>query len=249
MKNGDFSGAIANYTKAIKIDPNYADAYINRGLAKDNLEDYYGAIADYNKAIELDPNDAVAYYNRGVVKEIINETSAKNIESWLKEGHFWRGTMEPKIRASLYFLKYHGEEVVITSIKNIEKAISKTIAAFSNADGGVLIIGVDDDGNILGLESDYSTLEGDQDNFELHLRALIMRDFGPLFSKENIKINFHEIEDQEICQVQISKRIKPTYLEVTDKMGNKNKKFYIRSGNQSIEIQINEVTEYIKNRF
>ena len=58
-------------------------------------------------------------------QEIINETSAKNIESWLKEGHFWRGTMEPKIRASLYFLKYHGEEVVITSIKNIEKAIMK----------------------------------------------------------------------------------------------------------------------------
>ena len=133
--------------------------------------------------------------------------------------------------------------------KNIEKAISKTIAAYSNADGGVLIIGADDDGNVLGLESDYSTLEGDQDNFELHLLELIKRDFGPLFSKENIKINFHEIEDQEICQVQISKRIKPTYLEVTDKMGNKNKKFYIRSGNQSIEIQINEVTEYIKNRF
>ena len=72
---------------------------------------------------------------------------------------------------------------------------------------------------------------------------------APLFSKENININFHEIEDQEICQVQISKGIKPTYLEVTDKMGNKNKKFYTRSGNSSIEIQINEVTEYIKNRF
>jgi uncharacterized protein with ParB-like and HNH nuclease domain len=133
--------------------------------------------------------------------------------------------------------------------KNIEKAISKTIAAFSNADGGVLIIGVDDDGNILGLESDYSTLEGDQDNFELHLRELIKRDFGPLFSKENININFHEIEDQEICQVQISKGIKPTYLDVTDKMGNKNKKFYARSGNSSIEIPINEVAEYIKSRF
>ena len=58
-------------------------------------------------------------------QEIINETNAKNIKTWLKEGHFWRGTMEPKIRAALYFLKYHGEEVVITSIKNVKKAIMK----------------------------------------------------------------------------------------------------------------------------
>ena len=58
-------------------------------------------------------------------QEIINETNAKNIKTWLAEGHFWRGTMEPKIRAALYFLKYHGEEVVITSIKNVKKAIMK----------------------------------------------------------------------------------------------------------------------------
>jgi len=58
-------------------------------------------------------------------QESINETKASDIETWLKEGHFWRGTMEPKIRAALYFLKYHGEEVIITSIDNIEKAIQK----------------------------------------------------------------------------------------------------------------------------
>ena len=58
-------------------------------------------------------------------QEIINETTAGDMESWLKEGHFWRGTMAPKIRAALYFLKYHGEEVIITSISNIEKAMQK----------------------------------------------------------------------------------------------------------------------------
>ncbi|MGE4597046.1 MAG: tetratricopeptide repeat protein [Methylophilaceae bacterium] len=57
----DYSGAIADYNKAIEINPNHADAYYNRGIAKDNLEDYYGAIADYTKAIEIDPNDAEAY--------------------------------------------------------------------------------------------------------------------------------------------------------------------------------------------
>ena len=58
-------------------------------------------------------------------QEIIYDISASNIESWLKEGHFWRGSMEPKIQAALYFLKHHGDEVIVTSINNIEQAIKK----------------------------------------------------------------------------------------------------------------------------
>ena len=58
-------------------------------------------------------------------QEIINQTTASAMESWLEEGHFWRGTMEPKIKAALYFLKYHGKEVIITSIGNVEKALQK----------------------------------------------------------------------------------------------------------------------------
>ena len=58
-------------------------------------------------------------------QEIIRETTAKDIETWLNEGHFWRGSMEPKIKAALYFLKHHGKEVIITSIDNIKQAIKK----------------------------------------------------------------------------------------------------------------------------
>jgi len=58
-------------------------------------------------------------------QEIIRETTAKDIKTWLNEGHFWRGSMEPKIKAALYFLKHHGKEVIITSINNIKQAIQK----------------------------------------------------------------------------------------------------------------------------
>ena len=58
-------------------------------------------------------------------QEVIYDAPASDIANWLKDGHFWRGSMEPKIQAALYFLKYHGEEVVITSINNINKAIHK----------------------------------------------------------------------------------------------------------------------------
>ena len=58
-------------------------------------------------------------------QEIIRNTTARKIKIWLKEGQFWRGTMEPKIKAALYFLRYHGEEVIITSIDNIKEALKK----------------------------------------------------------------------------------------------------------------------------
>ena len=56
------------YTKAIKNNPNYMDAYINRGLVYNELGEYEKSIQDYNKAIELDSKCALAYNNRGYTK-------------------------------------------------------------------------------------------------------------------------------------------------------------------------------------
>ena len=53
----------------------------------------------------------------------INIAKASEIKKWLDEGHFGIGSMEPKIKSALYFLKHHGKKVVITSINKLEKAI------------------------------------------------------------------------------------------------------------------------------
>ena len=56
-------------------------------------------------------------------QEKIPKATASEIDKWLKEGHFGIGSMEPKIKSALYFLKHHGEKVVITSISKLVDAI------------------------------------------------------------------------------------------------------------------------------
>ncbi len=68
LVSDDNNDKLNYYTKAIKANPEFADAYINRGLVKNELQDYEGSIEDYNKAIELDPKCSLAYNNRGYTK-------------------------------------------------------------------------------------------------------------------------------------------------------------------------------------
>ena len=65
-RKGQHEKAIADFTKAIEIDPRYAKAYYNRGFAYFLKGQYEQAISDFTKAIELNPRYADAYINRGV---------------------------------------------------------------------------------------------------------------------------------------------------------------------------------------
>ncbi len=62
----EWDKAIADYTRALEIDPNYTDGYSNRGNAYGTLKQWDKAIADYTKAIKIDPKHAKAYNNRGI---------------------------------------------------------------------------------------------------------------------------------------------------------------------------------------
>jgi tetratricopeptide (TPR) repeat protein len=69
QKQGDTRGALADYNRAIKINPQSANAYYNRGLLKaTKLQDDRGALADYDRAIQLKRNYDAAYNNRGNLK-------------------------------------------------------------------------------------------------------------------------------------------------------------------------------------
>lgn len=56
-------------------------------------------------------------------QEPINKMTDTEAKKYMQDGHFQMGSMGPKIRSAIYFLKHHGEKVVITSIDNIQGAI------------------------------------------------------------------------------------------------------------------------------
>jgi len=62
---GKYDKAIAEFNKAIAINPNLAEAYGERGSAYKHKGDYDRAISDQTKVIKIDPRSDVAYYNRG----------------------------------------------------------------------------------------------------------------------------------------------------------------------------------------
>jgi len=78
---GDIQGAIADYTAAIRLNPNYAKAYNKRGIIHArNLQDYPAAKADFDRAIAINPNYGDAYYNRARVREFLEDKPGANAD-------------------------------------------------------------------------------------------------------------------------------------------------------------------------
>jgi len=66
-KESNYKDAVLNYTKALKLDPDYVNAYYNRGYAYIELRKYKLALSDLDKAIDINPKYAPAYHVRGIL--------------------------------------------------------------------------------------------------------------------------------------------------------------------------------------
>jgi lipoprotein NlpI len=60
--------SLADFEKAIELDPNAANAHNNLGFTKSRLKDFEGAIEHFNRALNLDSSLVLAYKNRGYAK-------------------------------------------------------------------------------------------------------------------------------------------------------------------------------------
>jgi len=67
-----YEKAIADFTKVIRLEPDFAYAYYDRAYVKYKMHDITGAVDDYNYALQINPDFAEAYYNRGLLLFILN---------------------------------------------------------------------------------------------------------------------------------------------------------------------------------
>ena len=122
----------------------------------------------------------------------------------------------------------------------ITYAILKTLAAFLNTDGGTLIVGVSDSGEVLGLESDRFENE---DRLLLFLTDIIKSRIGTLYL-ENIHFHTEQIQNKTILRIDIQPANAPCF--VSDE---KIEHLYIRTGPSTTDLRLSKVFEYIKRRF
>lgn len=122
----------------------------------------------------------------------------------------------------------------------IELAVLKTIAGFLNTNGGILTIGVSDDGAAQGIDADGFENE---DKMSLHLVNLIKDRIGPTMM-QSIHARFEDYDSCRVMVIECSKAKTPVFV----KDGN-TERFYIRTGPSTTELSASQTQEYIKQRY
>ncbi|WP_306259554.1 DUF262 domain-containing protein [Pararhizobium sp. IMCC21322] len=230
-------------------------------LANDYLSDVQGRFPNALK-LQLIPEDHELWEieNYELFLKTRRKILADSLNTWL-EGIVETISMDGKVTLEDLIADGENEDLEFketfrwdvrqeTVNKDLENVILKTIAAFSNALGGRLLIGVTDDGEVVGLERDYKSLGGGgKDKFELHLTNLVQSSFGQSFAATKVTVTFPEVSGVELCSVEIRPANKATYLRVSMKGGPAQERFYVRSGNSSPELPLSEAKAYIDERF
>ncbi|GEM_PF-3263266 len=124
--------------------------------------------------------------------------------------------------------------------KDLERSVMKTVAAFLNSDGGSLVIGLDDQKQVVGLEPDLASLvRKNHDGFENHFNNLFVSMIGPEF-RQFVKLSFHDINNKSVSLIQVDRAQRPAYV----KTGN-GEDFFIRTGNATTSLKVSQVASYV----
>lgn len=128
--------------------------------------------------------------------------------------------------------------------KELYEPVMKNLVGFMNARGGLLLIGVDDEGSVLGIEPDLKTLrkpgvDGFENVFNVAFGNMVGMEYRPF-----VTLTFPALEDKTICAVSVRPSTHPAYLRYQGK-----EEFYLRTGNSSNALGVSAAVQYIQSRF
>lgn len=174
----------------------------------------------------------VGYLFEFLITALKNKEKRLSLEELLKRGESELVEFKSSLRWDFKLDKIN---------KDLELAVLKTIAAFMNTRRGTLLIGVADDASIIGLEKDFQSLKKkDRDGFEQYIMHLVSLNIGANYC-QNIQLNFTELQNKVICIIEVNQIHTPVFLKCHG-----NTLFYVRTGNHTRELDIQEALKYIK---
>lgn len=169
---------------------------------------------------------------REVLKSLgLYKTSKEYVIDTIKQGEGVKTEFKATLRKNL-----HTGQVD----KKIEFAILKTINAFFNTKGGILLVGVNDNGEIIGIEQDKFVSE---DKMQLHLSNLIKQHMS-VETLGYVSSEVIEVEQKRVLVVSVKDASKPCFIKSEGE-----EKLFTRIGPSSSELKGKKLLEYTKKRF
>lgn len=129
--------------------------------------------------------------------------------------------------------------------KALEQVIVKSVSGLMNAQGGVLLIGIADDGSVIGIEKDIQALpqRQDLDYYENHLTTLLENGIGGA-ATANVRIRFEQVGGRTVCRVTVNPSVNPVW---TTQKGQADV-FFVRLNNSTRPLGPREAFSYISQR-
>ena len=124
--------------------------------------------------------------------------------------------------------------------KKIEHAVLKTIVAFLNTDGGVLLVGVSDTGKITGIAQDnFPNLDSFYRHFTNLIKKHIGNEFLPFITSEIV-----HVEDRDVLKIECLRSTQEVFLK-----SDTGEDFYVRSGPSTAKLSGSKLVAYVTQRF
>jgi hypothetical protein len=185
-----------------------------QGLLAEVKEKYADHLARCQRILEKPP----FYWRSNPILQLIAQGESHNLE--------FKETLEYNIHTN-------------QRTSELAKSSLKTIAAFLNAEGGTLLIGVSDAGEIKGIARDLQFVRGNNcDGFEQKLRSLLNDHFDPS-PLGNVEITFEELQEGTVCKIKVQQSSEPIAYD---------NDFYIRDGNGTRKLEGRELADWLRRR-
>ena len=179
---------------------------------------------------------AFAYYHLRLLRQhqtilSLEHELSEDLPSLIRSGESERLEFKSSVRWD-----FHQERIN----KALVSVIAKSIAGFMNHQGGSLLVGVNDAGNIVGLLDDYKTFKHkNRDGFELFINDLVETRLGVAMCTL-VHCSFHEVNGKDVCRVFVEPSSVPVYVQ-----DGKVARYYLRTGNGTRELDAREAHAHI----